>query len=60
MNKHIYIDQSAEYDLNKIIAEADQLRAEYLTETLSYIAKKLTSFLSAELPKFIPGPLAHR
>lgn len=60
MSKYIYIDQSADYDLNKIIAEADQLRAEYLIETFSYIAKKLINLFSAELPEFIPGPLAHR
>ncbi|UTW05202.1 hypothetical protein KDX31_09530 [Amphritea atlantica] len=60
MSKYIYTDQSADYDLNKIVAEADRMRAEYLIETVSYIAKKISSLLSAELPEFIPGPLAHR
>ena len=42
MSKYIYTDQSADYDLNKIVAEADRMRAEYLIETVSYIAKKIS------------------
>lgn len=60
MSKYIYIDQSTDYDLNKVIAEAELQRAEYLVEFFSIISKKLTNLLSAELPEFIPGPLAHR
>ncbi|MBN0989124.1 hypothetical protein [Amphritea pacifica] len=60
MSKYIYTDQSADYDLNKIVAEAERMRAEYLLETFSYIAKQMTNLFSAELPEFIPGPLAHR
>ncbi|MBR9868504.1 MAG: hypothetical protein GYB20_15415 [Oceanospirillales bacterium] len=48
------------YDLNAIVEEANELRAAYLKETLSDASKKLINLFSAELPEFIPGPLAHR
>lgn len=48
------------YDLNAIVEEANELRAAYLKEILSDVSKKLINLFSAELPEFIPGPLAHR
>ncbi|WP_299196972.1 RSP_7527 family protein [uncultured Amphritea sp.] len=60
MSKHLYGQESTDYDLNEVIAEADRMRAEYLQEFFSNIAKKLTNLLSAELPEFIRSPLAHR
>ncbi|WP_296060413.1 hypothetical protein [uncultured Amphritea sp.] len=48
------------YDLNAIVEEANELRAVYLKEILSNVSKKLINLFSAELPEFIPGPLAHR
>lgn len=48
------------YDLNAIVEEANELRAAYLKQILSDVSKKLINLFSAELPEFIPGPLAHR
>lgn len=60
MTKSNYEADFINYDVNAIVQEANEARAAYLKEILSNTAKKLTNLLSAELPKFIPSPLAHR
>ncbi|MBQ0756903.1 MAG: hypothetical protein KBT66_09990 [Amphritea sp.] len=60
MPKTNYDAEFINYDLNAIVEEANIARAAYLKEILSNASKKLISLFSAELPKFIPGPLAHR
>ncbi|WP_299176348.1 RSP_7527 family protein [uncultured Neptuniibacter sp.] len=42
------------------IEEARQLRREFTAQMIRNLFKTVKSLLQVELPKFIPGPLAHR
>lgn len=59
MNTSINETDLSNYDLQAIIKRANKERALYVKEMHSAAYKKLIGLLSAELPKFIPGPLAH-
>ncbi|WP_372741165.1 hypothetical protein [Neptunomonas sp.] len=59
MNTSINKTDLTDDDLQAIIKRAKKARALYVKKMHSAAYKKLIDLLSAELPKFIPSPLAH-
>lgn len=59
MNTSVNQTDLINHDLQAIIKQARKERALYIKEFHAAVFKKLINLLSAELPKFIPGPLAH-